>query len=128
VISGINPLTTSISLQAQLNPFDRALQIIDKNGLLIENGNVGTGSKVQLLNSINSIDDSLDVIIRGDITGDGIINLADLVSAKQHLLKIALLEGVFKKAGQIYNEDSISISSLLAIKKSALGLVTINQN
>lgn len=68
------------------------------------------------------------IIIYGDISGDGKINSADLLTLQKHILEIQKLKGVFLKAGNIRKngKNPSSIDSLL-IQKHILEIELIKQ-
>jgi hypothetical protein len=83
------------------------------------NTTVGTGASVAL--EVNNIViETKTVMVKGDVSGDGQINIADLAEVKKHLLKINVLVGAFQTAGDISGGSSITISDLLALKKLLL--------
>lgn len=63
--------------------------------------------------------------LKGDVDGDGLIDVSDLVAIKQHLLKINELTGASKIAADYYSKGVVSISDLIAIKKIILGQIVI---
>ena len=67
------------------------------------------------------------IIIRGDINGDGKVNLQDLLLVKKHILELKKLEGNQVRAAQIGGETEISLKTYLAIKKYVLGMQDISQ-
>lgn len=69
-----------------------------------------------------------DVIVYGDVNGDGKINSIDLLVLQRHILEIEKLQGVFLKAGNI-NKNGKNPSSLdsLLIQRHILGLQIIVQ-
>ena len=64
-------------------------------------------------------------IKRGDVTGDGVIDLSDLVSIRKDLLKVTPLDGVYKSAGDLYAKGKITISDLIGVKKHLLGITSL---
>lgn len=87
---------------------------------------IKTGTKIEIANSQGTV--SYTAVIFGDVNGDGLTDVLDLVATKRDLLKISSLSGAFKKAADMNNSGSVTISSLIAIKKQILGIATINQN
>ena len=128
ILTNINPKSTVATLLLSLNAGGGTLKVFDQNGQVITDGNIGTGSKVQLLGSQNQVVDELTVIIYGDINGDGAINALDLLAIKKSLLGQSSLSGAFAEAGNI-NKDASGVNALdlLAIKKQLLGQSQIVQ-
>lgn len=100
----------------------------NKNQELTEEKQVGTGSKIQLVNEQNVIKMEYYVIIYGDVNGDGKINSTDLLVLQRHILEIQPLKGLYLKAGNI-NKNGKNPSSLdsLLIQRHILGLKLIEQ-
>ena len=89
---------------------------------------VGTGSTVEFFIDNVVVASKRSIIIYGDVSGDGAIDVTDLVAVKKHLLKISLLTGSFAKAADTQNKGSVTVVDLLAVKKSVLNVTPINQN
>ncbi|MDQ9777240.1 dockerin type I repeat-containing protein, partial [Acinetobacter baumannii] len=76
--------------------------IYNKKGeALLEEQLVGTGCKIQLQNKQNEMVANYDVIVYGDLNGEGKINSIDLLVLQRHILQLEPLQGVFLKAGNI---------------------------
>ena len=107
------------------------VQIIDKLGNLLQNQElVGTGSKVQILtNTDNSqIVAEYQIIIYGDVDGNGKINSVDLLKLQRHILEIEELDFLSQKAGNINKNGKKPTSvDLLLIQRHILGLKQIVQ-
>ena len=54
-------------------------------------------------------------IIYGDVNGDGQINLSDLVMIRDYLLGFQNISGAYKSAGDLYNENGITLNDLVGI-------------
>jgi len=82
------------------------------------NTKVGTGSKV---NNVYT------VIKKGDVNGDGIIDISDILSLQKHLLGVNNLLQTSKGAGaDVVSDGKLDLSDLLKIQKYLLGVTTIN--
>lgn len=122
IISGIIPGTTVETLKKNLISTGGVVTVTDSNGNTKENGNIGTGDKVNITSGIT---ETLIVLIHGDITGDGQINSADLLKMRQHLLGTPLT-GIYEKAAYMgYN--TINSANLLKIRQHLLGQTEIKQ-
>jgi hypothetical protein len=59
---------------------------------------------------------SWTVSVMGDVTGDGLVDIADLVALNRHLTKVALLTGEYQVAGDILSENSeVDIADLVRL-------------
>ena len=104
------------------------IEIYDAKGNKIEkNELVGTGSVIKIIDNGKTIIE-YNVIMYGDIDGNGKINSVDLLVLQRHILEIKKLEGVFIKAGNIRKDgkNPTSVDCLL-IQRHILGLQTIKQ-
>ena len=59
----------------------------------------------------------LDVVVKGDVSGDGNISITDLVKVKRHLSKDEELNGVYEVAGNITDTGEIGITDLVKISR-----------
>lgn len=99
-----------------------------KNQLLQDEDLVGTGSKIKILDNAGNLLMEYQVILYGDVNGDGKINSVDLLVLQRHILEIEKLSGVFLKSGNI-RKDGKNPSSLdsLLIQRHILELQIIEQ-
>ena len=80
-----------------------------------DNGNVSTGTTL----SYNG--ETAIVVIRGDLTGDGRVNSADLLQMRKYLLEEVNLTGAYKEAGIIESVGNIKSLDLLRLRQYLLG-------
>ena len=67
-------------------------------------------------------------IVYGDVNGDGLVNLSDLVSVRNYVLGNQVLADGYKTAGDLYGEGNISLNDLVGMMSYISGSGTINQN
>ena len=72
------------------------IKINNSQGEEKNTGVLSTGDKVSITS--NSETKEFEVIIYGDLTGDGIVNSADLLRMRQHLIGTKPLQDIYLKA------------------------------
>ncbi|MEG0826489.1 MAG: Ig-like domain-containing protein, partial [Bacilli bacterium] len=82
---------------------------------------IGTGTQISYRG------ETIIAVIYGDISGDGLINSADLLKMRQHLLGTNLLIGEYRQAASLVNGNLINSADLLRLRQYLLGINTINQ-
>ena len=92
---------------------------------------LATGMKVvvtigQKMFNRNAGTQEYTVIVLGDISGDGIINILDMLAAQDDILGKEKLEGCYRTAGDITKDSNINIMDMLAIQDDILGKEKIN--
>ena len=132
-ISGINEeIRTVEKLLENINVSDKYfIKVVNKEeNILQQNDLVGTGSKVQVFiqNSQEVLACEYQIIIYGDIDGNGKINSVDLLKLQRNILEIEELDFVAQKAGNINKNGKKPTSlDLLLIQRHILGIKFIEQ-
>ena len=91
---------------------------------------VGTGSKVQIYTNTDSqtLVAEYQILIYGDVDGNGKINSVDLLKLQRHILELEDLNFLSQKAGNINKNGKKPTSvDLLLIQRHILGLKQIVQ-
>ena len=105
------------------------IEIYNKNNEKIEGKSlVGTGSKIKILDEMQNPIIEYDVVLYGDVNGDGKINSIDLLVLQRHILEIEKLGSIYIKAGNVRknNKNPSSVDCLL-IQRHILGLQDLEQ-
>jgi beta-N-acetylglucosaminidase len=107
---------------------DFEIQIVNsQNKVLGDAEPVGTGSKI-LVKENGEILEEYNIILYGDVNGDGKINSIDLLKLQRHILEIEKLEDIYVKAGNVRKTGKVPSSvDLLLIQRHILGLQEISQ-
>ena len=110
-VSGIALGTTASSIQSK-----------DTNLTYSTSGVIGTGTTIKYKDGTTFI-----VVIYGDMSGDGVINSADLLKLRQHLLGTNQLSGAYLEAAKVTGNNNINSANLLKVRQYLLGTTTISQ-
>ena len=106
---------------------DGNILVNNKNEILSDTDLVGTGSIIRVKEN-DVVLREYEIILYGDVNGDGKINSVDLLVLQRHILEIEKFSGVFLKAGNIRkNGRNPSSVDLLLIQRHILGLQNIVQ-
>ncbi|MBQ9832333.1 MAG: leucine-rich repeat protein [Clostridia bacterium] len=124
-IRGIAETTT---VEKFLSNFMTAsMRVIDASGNVLYNVNyVGTGCRIQLLDSNGNVSDELYVVVSGDATGDAVINSRDIAAMQSHLLEYTTLNGSYLNAGDTTGDGSVNSKDIVAVLKHMIGVKSIN--
>ncbi len=99
--------------------------ITNANGAEITKGTIGTGCKVTIKN-INE-QKTFQIVIKGDTSGDGVVNALDLLQIQKSILGTYNLNGAYGKAADPSNDNKINALDLLQVQKNILGTYNIVQ-
>ncbi len=103
-VTGISPNTSANSIRERLGAAN-----IKTNGEYI-----GTGTIIEYNNQ------SYEVVISGDLNGDGKINSADLLKMRQHLLGSSILNNSNFEAAKLAGNNDINSADLLKLRQILL--------
>lgn len=123
-----DPYITFIELKTSIQDFldnldndNRFLHVYGLDGVEIKDYTkfVGTGMKVTLENNGHTYD-SLDIVVKGDIDGDGYSIANDIAKIKSHILKKSTLEGVEFLAADIDDDGYVVANDQAKVKSYVL--------
>ena len=119
---------SSLSAGFRLETINEQIQSIN-GGVLAYRGNDTSGllKTGDILNITNGEDSKeITIVIKGDATGDGKIDIKDLLRVQKGILKMADLSGPYLKASDVNQDNQITILDLLRVQKHILGYLTIS--
>lgn len=113
-LTGFAPGTTPAQIRATLN--DQSVTFEKANGEEApENSAIGTGCIVTNGNQ------TLTLLLYGDVDGDGAIKMMDLVAIRKHIMRVKLLEGIYLRAAAPCKPDAEtpnpSIPDMVRVRK-----------
>ncbi len=121
---GINPGTQVNDVIASINSVGGTTKVYNGNNE-VTSGNIGTNMKVVVTSNAGSKE--YKVVIKGDTSGDGIINALDLLQIQKNILNLNSLNDSAMLAGDTSGDGKINALDLLQVQKSILKLYIINQ-
>ncbi len=124
-ITGVGLGTGVTDFTAALGAAGSTVTVYKADGVTVNTGAVGTGNIVKVSNSVASV--TYTVVIYGDVSGDGVIGVGDLVSTKKYLLSQGQLSEACCKAADVDRDGAITVRDLVTIKKHILGQQSITQ-
>ena len=125
VLSGIAPGTSVNTVLSNITAENCTVKILKADGTE-NNGNVGTGDRVTLYVN-GTVVKQYDIVIYGDMNGDGKISNVDLVMLQKQILGINQLEGVYALAADAGKDGRISNKDLVMLQKHILNISQISQ-
>lgn len=112
-------------LMPQLKSDTGNIVLCDKNGSPCQPTYVGTGMSVSL--SVGgAARDSLNIVVTGDVNGDGAVSISDYTLTRLHILGLNTLNGVYQAASDLNSDGSISITDYTMIRLDILGIKPIS--
>ncbi len=101
------------------------VQVKSASGEILTSGLVATGQKVTITTQNGS--ETLTIFIKGDTSGDGKIDVLDLLQVQKNILAIYYLENESYKAADTSGDGAIDVLDLLQIQKNILGISELVQ-
>ena len=105
-----------------LAQFEGSVAVVNALGEAVTNGTIATGYKILLYNGENIIDECITVIY-GDVDGNGIINVNDIVSVREHISGTVLSDAKLLAANFDKDEDDlVNVNDIVAIRDNISGI------
>lgn len=90
-------------------------KIYDKNGKLVQgNTIISTGMKLE------NETDTYKIAVKGDLNGDGNMDISDMLKMKLYLVGLAKLKDEFYRAADMDNDKMITVSDLVKMKVNSI--------
>lgn len=117
---------SGFDLGSDANSFNKLLNSVYPKAVSEINvqGKLATGMKLKLTSNSTSL---YTIIIRGDVNGDGEINIVDYIKLLKHVLNSKKLTNEYLKAADINKDGMADIVDLIRVQKHVLGAKTIEQ-
>ena len=125
-ITGIKPGTKAAAFLKGFTCVNAEIKLLNAKGK--ENKEVVATGDVLAMYVGGELVKTYEIVITGDVNGDGKISMADLVKINRHILGLAKLKDVYLEAGDVNHKgDGISMADLVITNRHLLNLTTITQ-
>lgn len=126
-ITGISVGTSAEVLKKQFALNNCNIEVYNSDGNTKNVGLIGTGSIVKITDNSGKVLKEYTCLIYGDVNGDGVISIVDMLYQKREILGISKITGVKAMAADINKKDGISLLDMLYVKRHILGIANISQ-
>ena len=99
--------------------------IKDKNNNQKTKGKISTNDKIII--TINNQTIEYSTVIYGDVSGDGIIDITDLLKVQKHIKNVSVLSGNYLTGADTDKNGNVDIIDLLKVQNHIKGIATISQ-
>lgn len=126
-VTGIEPNTTVETFKSKIKVANGTMKLLDKNGKEKTAGNISTGDKIIVYKTDNKEYINKNIVVYGDVSGDGKISIIDLANVQKHILKVKEQGGAFFTAADTNKDGKVSIIDLANVQKHILNVKSISQ-
>ncbi|MBQ3195330.1 MAG: C39 family peptidase [Clostridia bacterium] len=107
---------TGTQILSKFNEDAEYVKVRDLSGKDVTGGVVGTGFTVNLVIE-GSVAESYTIVIKGDVTCDGVISTADLMAVRASISGSNVFSGFYEKAGDFDGSGAVSTTDYAAVRK-----------
>ncbi len=118
IMYGISPDTTVTALVNTVTKNKGEAKVTDSAGKVKASGSFVTGDKITIVGT--SEEKTFDIAVRGDISGDGIIKINDLILVQSHILEKNTLKDIKMYAADVNYDGVIKINDLILVQSHIL--------
>lgn len=104
-----------------------SLKLVDASGKT-NTGTLATGNKLEVYDSSDKLVKTYEIVIYGDVNGDGDINVLDMIRVNRHVLELGKLSGSYLQAADANRDGNANVLDMIYINRHVLGLATIKQD
>ena len=124
-LKGVNELTELDEFAGNIQVTGGQAVIKNAKGEILSEGKITTGTSVVLQDKSGLPVIEYQVVIRGDVSGDGKINSADALGIQRHIVESRVMEGAYLEAADINQDGRVNSLDVLYVQKHIVGSYTI---
>ena len=118
IMFGISPGMTVQEITNSVSSANGSAALTDSNGTKKTSGKLATGDIITISGSVEKL--SFTIVVRGDINGDGDLNLKDFVLIQSHILKKSTLTGIKFYAADTNYDNVINLKDFVLVQSHIL--------
>ena len=127
IVSGVHDETSVEDFKSNFTNDASLIKVYNKDGQEITTGNVGTGMTVKLIIE-GTVQDELQICVLGDVSGDGVIDITDILYVRAHIIGTYQLSNVEEIAAELNKDEVVDITDILYIRAHIIGTYDIHMN
>ena len=128
MLTGVAESTQIPTLLGKFSVENGSAVLYNKADQKKSSGKAVTGDILKILKTDGSVYQSFEIVIYGDINGDGSISIADLVLTRKHLMELSALSDSYYTAADINKDGKITIADMVFVRKHLMELSQITQS
>ena len=116
---------TKIAPGTTVDQFKQNVTLAEGAQMTVSGDTIGTGTSVKLF--LDNASTEYKIVIRGDISGDGIINTVDMLILRDYILGAKTLSDEQLIAADVDGESGITMADMLKFRNAMLDMYNISQ-
>lgn len=124
IISKVNPGDTVEYITKNINSSFTIKLYNSSNKEMSSKDIVGTGTKVKILENTSTLYE-YEILIKGDISGDGKITSSDYIYIKNYIMNSSNLDGIKYSAADINKDGKVTSKDYVYVRKYIMGETNI---
>ena len=118
IMYGISPDTAITTIVNTVTKNKGEAKVTDSAGKVKSSGSFVTGDKITIVGT--SEEKTFSIAVRGDVNGDGTVDLKDFVLIQSHILEKSKLTGVKNYAGDVNYDGKIILADFVLVQSHIL--------
>ncbi len=119
-ITGIQPSTTVAGLKVNLENDSTKIRVVNSRGGNINRTVLATGDKVQLISGGRVLDE-MTIVVLGDVSGEGKINVQDVKKVLNDSINKANLSGAYALAADVNGNGKVDVPDVKKVLNVSIG-------
>ena len=124
-LSGISINTSQDTFESNLKKENSNISVVFEKNSNNNSNNLASGDKITI--KLDGETKEYEVVIYGDVNGDGSIKASDYVLVKNYIMGTNILQNAYLKAADVNKDGNVKASDYVLIKNHIMGTYNISQ-